>query len=339
MSFDWFSGKLLAIESSCDETSAAVLDGPNILSNVIASQADVHQQWGGVVPEAAARMHVEAILPVVISALEQSGTALTEVGGIAVTNRPGLIGSLSVGVAAAKALAYSLDIPWLGVHHLEGHLWSVLAVDPTFAGPSVSLIVSGGHTELIHVEGFGKYRVLGQTRDDAAGEAFDKCARLLGLSGPGGVAIQNAASKAAGDAKLRLPIAKVGPTEFSFSGLKTATAHMAALPEAANNPEYAARAVQEAIVEPLVSKTMAASLDLGVETVCVVGGVSANLRLREEMEIRTRRCGMRLIVPPIALCTDNAAMIGLAGSIRLGRGESASNEDDVRSNAVLPGLE
>lgn len=338
MSHRWFPKPVLAIESSCDETAAAVLDGPHILSNCIASQIDVHRKWGGVVPEAAARMHVEAIIPIILEALDEASVSLGEIGGIAVTNRPGLIGSLSVGTAAAKSLAHALNIPWIGIHHLEGHIWSVLAGDPDFSGDAVTLIASGGHTELVRVKSFGDCQILGETRDDAAGEAFDKCSRILGLGFPGGIAIQKAATGAA-RSRYSLPQAKVGPCEFSFSGLKTAVSLLAEREGANLVPSEAAAAVQDAIAVPLAEKTIAAAQAAEASAVCVVGGVSANLRLRELIQAEADRFGLHVLLPPLSLCTDNAAMIGLAGSIRLAKGQFSLDEEDVSSSADLPGLE
>lgn len=328
-------GRILAIESSCDDTCAAVLDGLSIRSNIISSQIKLHKKWGGVVPEAAARAHVEAIIPVVQEALEAAKVGLESIEGIAVTNRPGLIGSLSVGVAFAKGLAMARNIPWLGVHHLEGHLWSVLGSDPTFRGPSVTLIVSGGHTELVQVDGPGRYHLLGQTRDDAAGEAFDKCARLLSLPAPGGVSIQSAASGYDGQ-NYPLPQARVGALEFSFSGLKTAVRNLVQSEGTRLNIERAAASIQAAIVEPLVKKTIFAAEESGSETVCVVGGVSANLELRHRLGEECQRIGVRFLSPPLELCTDNGAMIGLAGFLRLELGEQSGPEVDVLASAPLP---
>ncbi|HJP84070.1 MAG TPA: tRNA (adenosine(37)-N6)-threonylcarbamoyltransferase complex transferase subunit TsaD, partial [Fimbriimonadaceae bacterium] len=218
----FFDGPILSIETSCDETSAAVLDGNSIRSNVVSSQVALHQKWGGVVPEAAARAHVESILPVVEEALLQAQIQLESVGAIAVTNRPGLVGALSVGVTAAKALAFAFSIPLIGIHHLEGHLCSVLAERSDLPFPHMCLIVSGGHTELVNVRELGDYEIIGHTLDDAAGEAFDKGARLLGLGYPGGVAIQQAAMDG-NPSRYPLPKGLGGETvDFSFSGLKTA---------------------------------------------------------------------------------------------------------------------
>lgn len=335
---EFFSeGPLLAIETSCDETSAAILEGSKILCNVVYSQVDLHRQWGGVVPEAAARAHVDAIVPVLSEAFQQSGIDKSKIKAIAVTNRPGLVGALSVGVTAAKALSLSLNIPILGVHHLEGHLMSPYSLGD-LVYPHVALVVSGGHTELVHVRAFGDYEILGETRDDAAGEAFDKASRLLGLGYPGGIAIQKAAE--GHTPKYNLPKGLSGQTmEFSFSGLKTAV-HRLVEAEGDNLDVGAmAASVQEVIAGVLAERALFAAESLGVEAVSLVGGVAANKRLRELLEQGTEKLGIRLLVPPISLCTDNAAMIGLAGSIRLARGERSGMDLGVYSSSPLPGLE
>lgn len=331
----FWPGPLLAIETSCDETSMAVLQGRKILANIVASQIEMHQKWGGVVPEAAARAHVESIIPVYREALQVSG--VSEISAVAVTNRPGLVGALSVGLSAAKAIAYAKKIPLIGVHHLEGHLMSPLgdpAVELPF--PHISLIVSGGHTELVRVYEPGNSEILGETRDDAAGEAFDKGARLLGLGYPGGRAIQQAAES--GDpTRYKLPRSMMSsPREFSFSGLKTAMLRLVQTEGANISVPDAAASLQAAIVDVLVSKAIQACEDTGLNTLTLVGGVSANKPLRETLQQRALQNGIALIVPPFHLSTDNAAMIGLAGSIRLARGEREHFDLDVNPNADLP---
>lgn len=330
-----FNGRILAIETSCDETSAAVVHGRNVLSNVVASQAEMHRRWGGVVPEAAARAHVEAILPTLQEALALAKIGLEDVDAIAVTNRPGLVGALSVGVTAAKAIAFSRDIPLIGVHHLEGHLLSPLSLPDDIPFPHLCLIVSGGHTELVEVTALGEYRILGQTRDDAAGEAFDKGARLLGLGYPGGKAIQDAAVQ--GDPK-RYPLPKglSGDTiDFSFSGLKTAVLRLVEKEGDALSVPDAAASLQATIVRVLVERAMRAAEQMSAKALTLVGGVAANGPLREQMRAEAERRGLRFLTPPIDLCTDNAAMIGLAASHRLAAGERDPIELDVFPNADL----
>ena len=322
---------ILAIETSCDETSAAVIDGLEIVSNVVASQIEMHQKWGGIVPEAASRAHVEAILPVISEAL-----AGRDVFGIAVTNRPGLVGALSVGVTAAKALSLSWNVPIIGVHHLEGHIVSALAAGE-LKFPHLCLIVSGGHTELVTVESIGQYRLLGQTMDDAAGEAFDKGARLMGLGYPGGKAIQEMATK--GD-PMRYPLPRglaKDPFNFSYSGLKTAVLRLVENEGDHLHVPDAAASLQEAIVDSLKRKTLHALEETGAKMLTLVGGVAANIALRERLRQTCFRLGVEFLTPPIELCTDNAGMIGIAGSLRLARGESDGFDLECFPNSPLPG--
>jgi N6-L-threonylcarbamoyladenine synthase len=326
---------ILAIETSCDETSAAVVSGTQILGNVVSSQIELHRKWGGVVPEAAARAHVEAILPVIESALNQSGIDLKQVGAIAVTNRPGLIGALSVGVSAAKSLAFALDVPLLGIHHLEGHLLSTLSIEPNLPFPHTCLIVSGGHTELVQVEGFGKYRIVGQTRDDAAGEAFDKAARLLRLGSPGGWAIQQAALN--GDpGRYPLPKGLTGSTiDFSFSGLKTAMLRLVQSEGPNISVPDASASIQATIVDVLTERAIRACTQLGSAALTLVGGVAANLSLRSSLQSACDSYGIRFITPAPELCTDNAAMIGLAANWRLAAGERDNLNLDCYASVEL----
>jgi N6-L-threonylcarbamoyladenine synthase len=312
---------VLGIETSCDETSAAVvIDGRELLSNVVASQMEEHARFGGVVPELASRRHVEQILPVIRQALAEAGVGWSEIDAIAVTNRPGLLGALLVGVSAAKALAMALQKPIIGVHHIEAHLYANwLHTGPPITGgwggmefPAVALVVSGGHTDLFHLRGHGDYTLLGRTRDDAAGEAFDKGARLLGLGYPGGPAVQKAAEggnpKAVAFPRALLP----GTHEFSFSGLKTSVRYALEKPDLPPLADLAA-SFQEAIVDVLVKKTVLAARDAGVRRVLLAGGVSANARLRQKMAEACQKDELALFYPPPALCTDNAAMIACAG--------------------------
>ncbi len=326
---------VLGIESSCDETAAAVVaNGRQILSNVVASQIALHAAYGGVVPEVASRQHLRDFLPVLQEALAPVGGA-PAVDAIAATYGPGLAGSLLVGLNLAKALALAWDLPLVGVNHLEGHIYAnwlappggqeEVGPEPRF--PLLCLLVSGGHTELVLMEDHGLYRRLGATRDDAAGEAFDKVARILGLGFPGGPAIQAAA--ASGN-RRRYPIPRAwlrGTHDFSFSGVKTAMLHLAPTPDdaASTLPDLAA-SFQEAIADVLAEKTAAAARQWGVNEVLLSGGVAANRRLRE---LLAERCPVPLRVPPPVYCTDNAAMIAACGYYQLQRGQPSGWDLDV----------
>jgi N6-L-threonylcarbamoyladenine synthase len=318
--------KVLGIETSCDETAAAVVeDGRRALSDVVATQIEVHRRWGGVVPELASRNHVVQVMPVVDEALSRAGVAPADLDGLAVTAGPGLVGALLVGVQVAKALALAWGKPLARVNHLEGHLLAGFLGDDPPAFPYLGLVVSGGHTSLYLAEGFGRYRLLGQTRDDAAGEAFDKGAKLLGLPYPGGVAIDRLSRQGDGTA-VRFPraIVKNGPLEFSFSGLKTALLHQVrrhGVPEGQGLADLCA-SYQEAIVQALAQKLFRAARTLQLQRVVLSGGVAANGRLREVVAGRAAEYeGMRVFLPPPRLCTDNAAMIAVAGTQALLRGE------------------
>ena len=318
-----FPGPVLGIETSCDDTAAAVLLGGRVLSSVVSSQAD-HLPFEGVVPELASRAHVRLIGPVVEEALREAGTAWDEIAGIAATHAPGLIGSLLVGLTFAKAASAARGIPFLGVNHLEAHLLSVLLAEPDVAPPLVGLLASGGHTELVEAREWFRYRILGSTRDDAAGEAFDKTATLLGLGYPGGPAIDRAARQ--GDPAVPFPRAwlEPGSLDFSFSGLKTAVRnHVAGLGGVLSDAARAdvAASFQEAVVEVLTHKTLDAAERCRVSTVILAGGVAANRSLRERLQAGCRERGLRLAVPELRYCGDNAAMVALAGSMRLARGE------------------
>jgi N6-L-threonylcarbamoyladenine synthase len=354
--------RLLAIETSCDETAAAVVeDGRRVLSSVVASQVDLHRRYGGVVPELAARQHVLAILPVIDAALGDAGVGLGDVAAIGVTHGPGLAGALLVGINAAKALAAATGRPLVGINHLEGHVYSAwlapgapsdaLPPEPTF--PLVCLIVSGGHTDLLWMTGHGAYDVLGQTRDDAAGEAFDKAARLLGLGYPGGPAIERAADDGR-DGAVRLPRARLGDSfDFSFSGLKTALLrltepyqevadHHRARPgepfplhvPARLRPDAPvadlAASFQAAVVDVLVEKTVRAAGTTGAQCIVIAGGVAANGLLRRRFAAAT---SLPVLIPPLRYCTDNAAMIGAAAYYRFAAGERAGLDLDA-----APGL-
>jgi N6-L-threonylcarbamoyladenine synthase len=315
---------VLGIDTSCDETAAAVLsDGRTILSNVVASQL-IHSEFGGVVPEYASRAHIRTIQPVVEEALSKAGMGYDGLEGVAVTSRPGLVGCLLVGVSFAKALAYSLDIPVVGVDHIEGHVFAVRLADPDIPLPTVCLVVSGGHTELILVEDWGSYRTLGRTRDDASGEAFDKVGKLLGLSYPAGPIIEKLST--GGDpTAIRFPRAMMerGNLDFSFSGVKTAVRYHVdehgAPPEGPELADFLA-SFQEAVVDALVTKTMWAAEAHDVPSVCLGGGVAANGPLRARFEEEAARLGLACVVPPRNLCTDNGAVIAAVGDALLSRG-------------------
>jgi N6-L-threonylcarbamoyladenine synthase len=323
--------KILAIETSCDETAAAIVeDGRRVLSDVVATQIDIHRRWGGVVPELASRNHVVQVMPVIDEALSRAAVTPAALDAIAVTSGPGLVGALLVGVQAAKALALAWQKPLVRVNHLEGHLVAAFLGDPPPEFPYLGLVVSGGHTSLYAAQGFGDYRLLGQTRDDAAGEAFDKGAKLLGLPYPGGVAIDRLAKE--GDAKAhRFPkaIVKGADLDFSFSGLKTALLHHVrkhGLPAGKALADLCA-SYQDAIVRALVEKAFRAARRLQFDRLVLSGGVAANSRLRAAVEERAAEYeGMQVFVPAVRLCTDNAAMIAVAGTHALLRGERAGPE-------------
>jgi N6-L-threonylcarbamoyladenine synthase len=315
---------VLGIDTSCDDTCAAVLrDDFEVLSSVVSSQDEVHGRFGGVVPELASRKHVENIIPIIDHALTAAGVTLTDIGLIAVTRGPGLVGSLVVGVSAAKALSAARAVPLVGVNHLEGHIMSSFLGPDSPAYPFVALVVSGGHTNLYIARGEGDYRLMGQTMDDAAGEAFDKVAKLLGLGYPGGKAIEAAARDASGPpVEFTRPYLKKGLYDFSFSGIKTAARNIVA---AADTPDEAfagriAAGFQEAVVDVLVEKSVALARSESIGTIVVTGGVAANSLLREEMSRRAASYGITALLPPKQLCTDNAAMIAAVGIIRADEG-------------------
>ncbi|MFZ5995096.1 MAG: tRNA (adenosine(37)-N6)-threonylcarbamoyltransferase complex transferase subunit TsaD [Thermodesulfobacteriota bacterium] len=327
---------ILGIESSCDETAAAVVrDGKIILSSVVASQVDVHRRYGGVVPELASRKHIEAIYPVVKEALERSGVSLNGIDAIAATRGPGLVGSLLIGLSFAKALSYARELPLIGVSHIEGHLLSIYLEEDSPSFPYVALMASGGHTALYYVADFTDYRLLGQTRDDAAGEAFDKVAKLLGLGYPGGEVISRLAEQG-NPKKINLPRAIISKDsfDFSFSGLKTAVAnYIRCCRENRITAPYedTAAAFQEAVVDVLTDKTMKAALQYKVKNIVAAGGVASNRRLREALGAAAKQAGIKVFIPEPSLCTDNAAMIAVAGYHRFRKGEVSDMDLDAYS--------
>jgi tRNA N6-adenosine threonylcarbamoyltransferase len=330
--------KVLGIETSCDETAVAVIqDGRIVLANLVASQTDLHARFGGVVPEVASRAHVQALNPLMDEALERAGCRFADLDGVAVTVGPGLVGALLVGIASAKVVAFATGADLIGVNHLEGHIYANFIEHGPPEPPYVCLVVSGGHTMLVHMPEEHRYRVLGQTVDDAAGEAFDKIARFMGLGFPGGPALDRLAKN--GDpGAIAFPRAMIdtGDYDFSLSGLKTAVLRHVKAERAAGrevDPADLAASFQEAIVDVQVSKTIAAAKEHGVKAVLLGGGVVANTRLRERMEKAGAEAGIGILFPSLGLCTDNAAMIAVAGASRLARGERSSF--DVAADPAL----
>ncbi|GAA1056051.1 tRNA N6-adenosine threonylcarbamoyltransferase [Agromyces luteolus] len=336
---------VLGIETSCDETGVGIVRGTELLANAIASSMDEHARYGGVVPEVAARAHLEALGPTIRAALDEASVALDDLDAVAVTNGPGLAGALMVGVGAAKALALSLEKPVYAVNHLVGHVGADLIGDRPLETPSVALLVSGGHTSLLLVRDLDSdVELLGETIDDAAGEAFDKVARLLGLPYPGGPEIDRAAVGGDPDA-IRFPRGLTRPKDldrhrydFSFSGLKTAVARWVEQREAAGEPvplADVAASFREAVVDVLVSKAIAACTDLGVPRLLLGGGVVANRRLREVAEARADAAGIALRIPPLSLCTDNGAMIAALGARLVMAGHEPSSLE-FGADSTLP---
>ncbi|HSL58611.1 MAG TPA: tRNA (adenosine(37)-N6)-threonylcarbamoyltransferase complex transferase subunit TsaD [Acidimicrobiales bacterium] len=327
---------VLGIETSCDETAAAVvIDGAIVRSSVVSSQVDLHARYGGVVPEIASRAHLELLLPVVAEAMIEAGVEGPDLDAVAATVGPGLIGALLVGVSTAKALALVWDVPFVGVNHLEAHLWAVSLEEPDLELPAIVVMVSGGHTLLVHWEAPGRYRLLGRTVDDAAGEAFDKVARFLGLGYPGGPEIDRLALS--GDpAALTLPrpMLDVG-YDFSFSGLKTAVVNLVR-----SQPEVAtadvAAAFQAAVVDVLVTKARRAAAATGARSLCLAGGVAANSELRERLLEAAVDDGLQAFLPSRAMCTDNAAMVAAAGWHRLRAAGPTPLDAGAEPNLGLP---
>jgi len=327
---------ILGIETSCDETAAAVVvAGRDVLSSVVSSQVDLHARYGGVVPEIASRAHVELLTPVVAEALVEAGVEDASIDAVAATIGPGLVGSLLVGVSAAKALALVWGVPFVGVNHLEAHLYAALLDEPGLELPVVYLLVSGGHTMLVAMEGHGQYRLLGGTVDDAAGEAFDKVARFLGLGYPGGPAIDRLAME--GDPEtVHFPRAMSDQGfDFSFSGLKTAVVNYVRKHPEVTTPDVCA-SFQEAVVDVLVTKARAAAASIGAKGMCLGGGVAANSLLRERFLGACVEDGFHGLLPSRAMCTDNAAMVAAAGWYRLRSDGPTPLDEGAHPNLGLP---
>ena len=324
---------LLSIETSCDETAAAVVQGGrDILSSVVSSQIAIHAAYGGVVPEIASRAHLQSIAPVISQALQEAGIGMEALEGVAVTRGPGLSGALLVGFSAAKAIAVARRIPFVGVHHIEGHLFAPFLEQPV-AFPFLALVVSGGHTHLYHVEGFGRYTTLGRTIDDAAGEAYDKSAKIMGMPYPGGALIDRMAQNGDPEAiRLPRPLLRDGTLNFSFSGLKTAVMqhvmkHPVSLPS--QDADDLCASFQEAVCHVLAAKTEAAIRQTGAARLVVAGGVACNSGLRSRMAALCEKLGVELSIPHPSLCGDNAAMLAVPGDYYLSHGHVSPNSLDV----------
>jgi N6-L-threonylcarbamoyladenine synthase len=336
---------VLGIETSCDETGVALYELPapglpyraGLLAHALHSQVEMHAHYGGVVPELASRDHIRRLLPLTRQVLTAGGRTLQALDGIAYTQGPGLAGALLVGASMGAGLAFALGVPAIGIHHLEGHLLSPLLSDDPPRFPFVALLVSGGHTQLMRVDGVGRYELLGETQDDAAGEAFDKTAQLLGLGYPGGPALARLAEQSRpGRLRLPRPMLGSGDLDFSFSGLKTAA--LLAVRQQAHDKADVAAEFQEAIVEVLGAKALDALDRTGLDTLVVAGGVGANRRLRAHLTLAAQARGARVYYPEPALCTDNGAMIAFAGALRLAQGYRGGHVFDVRARWELASL-
>ncbi len=336
---------ILAIETSCDETAVAIVKNRHICSSVVASQISVHSHYGGVVPEVASRQHLETINPCIAQALEEAKLDWESIDGIAATAAPGLVGALLVGLTAAKTLAIVHQKPFLGVHHLEGHIYATYLSEPQLQPPFLCLLVSGGHTSLIYVKDCGEYKLLGATRDDAAGEAFDKVARLLHLGYPGGPEIDRMAKRGNPQAfslpegKISLPEGGYHPYDSSFSGLKTAVLRLVQkLEKESSQPlpvNDLAASFQETVARSLTKKTIACALDYGMNTIAVGGGVAANTGLRKHLQAAAKAHNLQVHFPPLKLCTDNAAMIGCAAADHFNRGHTSPLTLGVKSRLAV----
>ncbi|MGI6308641.1 MAG: tRNA (adenosine(37)-N6)-threonylcarbamoyltransferase complex transferase subunit TsaD [Dethiobacteria bacterium] len=321
---------ILGLETSCDDTAAAVVqNGRTVLSSIVSSQDSFHLRFGGVVPEIASRCHLEVVNAVIDEALEKAGVTFSDLDGLAVSYGPGLVGSLLVGVSMAKALAFTLDLPLVGVNHLEGHIYANFLTGQTVSFPLLSLVVSGGHTSLLYMEGHGQIEVLGKTRDDAAGEVFDKVARALGLGFPGGPVLDKLAGQgnAAAYSFPRALMGEDGKLDFSFSGVKTAVLNCIRRETEKGqrvNPADIAAAFQEAVVDALVSKSLLAVRQKKTRQFLLAGGVAANSELRRKLRQNLTSAGIELIYPPVEFCTDNGAMIAAAGYYYLRQGRRAA---------------
>lgn len=320
---------ILAIETSCDETSVAVVKATGeVLSNVVSSQMDIHERFGGVVPEVASRKHVETITRIIEEALERSGQELGDMSAIAVTQGPGLVGALLVGVVAAKSLSVAADLPLIGVHHIAGHIYAnALVEDQELVYPCMALVVSGGHTELVLMKQPGVFQVVGRTRDDAVGEAYDKVARSMGLPYPGGPYVDKLALEAGGEIALPRAWLEADSYDFSFSGLKSAVLNVlnqARMRGEAVDTAHLARGFQASVTDVLVTKALRAAAAYGARQLVLAGGVAANRGLRAALAEQCAAAGLPLLVPPLALCTDNAAMIGAAALLKWERRQFAA---------------
>ncbi|MFH1940404.1 MAG: tRNA (adenosine(37)-N6)-threonylcarbamoyltransferase complex transferase subunit TsaD [bacterium] len=334
------SDLILGIETSCDETAAAIVeDGKKIISNVVASQISIHQKYGGVVPEIASRKHMEYIIPVIDKALDESGKKITDLSAIAVTYGPGLIGSLLVGLSVAKAMAYAQNIPFIGINHLEAHIYANLLEHNEIKPPFVCLIVSGGHTSLVYIRHFGEYKLLGQTKDDAAGEVFDKITKVLDLGYPGGPITERLAKEGEPSSiKFPRPLLNDGSYDFSFSGLKTAVIYYIKELKEKNKiipVKDILSSFQQAVVDVLVEKTLRAALEFKTKQIVLAGGVAANSSLRREIKKKANLLNIKVFYPSTFLCTDNAAMVASAGYYKFKENKKSSLSLDAVSRLPL----